>query len=703
MSTKTLIEALKTLESIDSEGCSLQIEVWLDEESREQGLGDMYVGDIKDIDDGKRIVKKMVDRDCCASAELQCGDRVIFGYDGTDTWGDDKRDISEDNEPEEPEGAYETRSNIETDHTMEEYMERFGEAYDNGELWDFQKEELFDGTIDYRWDIVYWEIDGRLYETDIPFEPEEGDKVTLSGRSLEDDIASHLADKGLSMVNKDNALDIVEDIIDFYELYFDDDLIRSVADDKVSEQIADRYDIASDDEELEEVITTVADKWGINDWEWPADDENGDDKADEESDEEELDEAKSKDIRPTAKQKKLGKDDDWGEFECEHGYGIFDEGHPDHPMEVICRIDIMGVFDGDLEAVEQAKRDGYKFIFNNDEEVKAMHPNYDPENWDEDFFPTQILDTKENSKNLGFYFDDSSYDDEDEDGGDDGTCPYCHSDNIDFVDSDDDSSKYICRDCGEDFIFHVDGSVTDRHGRPIKALEEDAESDDGEHYYLCSIYGGYNCQELLADDVEVYAKNEKEAKKLAIKIYKQDYNYSKEDNPFGLEVKITSSDEDDEDLDEGKEDGTVAEDIDATSIDPDTENYISKLFDSGLFNYLPGGRKNYTGLANKFVENTWGYVVRAHGYIGYENLVRSEEGKSFEEALNEFAALDFDALSDEYIGRHREWHKGTAIVVGEFGWIADNGSLVSIASKIVEREVKDNPINMEIKNIDKHH
>lgn len=49
-----------------------------------------------------------------------------------------------------------------------------------------------------------------------------------------------------------------------------------------------------------------------------------------------------------------------------------------------------------------------------------------------------------------------------------GVCPYCGSDNTDSVDSYDDSSKYICRDCDEDYIVYDDGTVTDRHGREIK-------------------------------------------------------------------------------------------------------------------------------------------------------------------------------------------------------------------------------------------
>lgn len=66
----------------------LKIEYWYDEESRDQGLGDMYFGEIEDVEDGKRIVRKMIDRDNFASAELQRGDTVLFGYDGESTWGE---------------------------------------------------------------------------------------------------------------------------------------------------------------------------------------------------------------------------------------------------------------------------------------------------------------------------------------------------------------------------------------------------------------------------------------------------------------------------------------------------------------------------------------------------------------------------------------------------------------------------------------
>lgn len=74
----------------EQEDGGLKIEYWYDEESRDQGLGDIYFGEIEDVEDGKRIVRKMIDRDGYASAELQKGDEVIFGYDGESTWGNEK-------------------------------------------------------------------------------------------------------------------------------------------------------------------------------------------------------------------------------------------------------------------------------------------------------------------------------------------------------------------------------------------------------------------------------------------------------------------------------------------------------------------------------------------------------------------------------------------------------------------------------------
>lgn len=58
---------------------------------------------------------------------------------------------------------------IESGHTIEEYREKFGSLYDEGELCDFSEEDFLDGAIEINPDITYWkiEVDGapRYFET----------------------------------------------------------------------------------------------------------------------------------------------------------------------------------------------------------------------------------------------------------------------------------------------------------------------------------------------------------------------------------------------------------------------------------------------------------------------------------------------------------------------------------------------------------
>jgi isopropylmalate/homocitrate/citramalate synthase len=49
--------------------------------------------------------------------------------------------------------------------TLAEYMSKYGEFYKEGSLWDFSKEDIEDEAIFVDPDMVYWEIDGRWYET----------------------------------------------------------------------------------------------------------------------------------------------------------------------------------------------------------------------------------------------------------------------------------------------------------------------------------------------------------------------------------------------------------------------------------------------------------------------------------------------------------------------------------------------------------
>ena len=48
-----------------------------------------------------------------------------------------------------------------------------------------------------------------------------------------------------------------------------------------------------------------------------------------------------------------------------------------------------------------------------------------------------------------------------------GYCPRCGSINIDFVDSDNDSSKYICRDCGDDYLVLENETVRSRNNNTL--------------------------------------------------------------------------------------------------------------------------------------------------------------------------------------------------------------------------------------------
>ena len=83
-------------------------------------------------------------------------------------------------------------------------------------------------------------------------------------------------------------------------------------------------------------------------------------------------------------------------------------------------------------------------------------------------------------------------------------CPHCHSENIDIVDDDGDSAKYICRDCGNDFIVHNDGEVTDRHNRPIESLEE-AKKDEDEippDPEVVKLEVHQELNDLVADEIE---------------------------------------------------------------------------------------------------------------------------------------------------------------------------------------------------------
>lgn len=49
--------------------------------------------------------------------------------------------------------------------TFTEYLELYGPDWYAGNLWDFPKSELEDGSIEPQKGMVYWEIEDRLFET----------------------------------------------------------------------------------------------------------------------------------------------------------------------------------------------------------------------------------------------------------------------------------------------------------------------------------------------------------------------------------------------------------------------------------------------------------------------------------------------------------------------------------------------------------
>jgi hypothetical protein len=63
----------------------------------------------------------------------------------------------------------------------------------------------------------------------------------------------------------------------------------------------------------------------------------------------------------------IGYEDGWDEFECCHGYGLFDSKYPTNLGMIdgmhIERIDVMGVWDSDITAAQHAeKHEGIKII-----------------------------------------------------------------------------------------------------------------------------------------------------------------------------------------------------------------------------------------------------------------------------------------------------------------------------------------------------
>lgn len=107
---------------------------------------------------------------------------------------------------------------------------------------------------------------------------------------------------------------------------------------------------------------------------------------------------KDRNIRPTKEETEEALEDGWDEFEATHGYGIFQ--NDDEDFEYISRIDSMHIFDGDVEAAYQAKRDGQKFL---DKLITKAEERYivNDSNCSDDIVSAkQIIDTPHNREVL---------------------------------------------------------------------------------------------------------------------------------------------------------------------------------------------------------------------------------------------------------------------------------------------------------------
>lgn len=68
-----------------------RIEYWVDEEAREEGLGEFLLDEYSELALAKETARKMVDRDGVASVEVQdASGRPVWGYDGVEVWTESK-------------------------------------------------------------------------------------------------------------------------------------------------------------------------------------------------------------------------------------------------------------------------------------------------------------------------------------------------------------------------------------------------------------------------------------------------------------------------------------------------------------------------------------------------------------------------------------------------------------------------------------
>ena len=102
----------------------------------------------------------------------------------------------------------------------------------------------------------------------------------------------------------------------------------------------------------------------------------------------------SKDIRPTKEQRMLGEEDGWNYAEVRRGYTIFQDR--DNDFQYVARIDVMGTFSSDEDAVKQAKRDGFKFLKVNKKDIEDSSGSITKKNVLDCSFNRDLLNKKRN-------------------------------------------------------------------------------------------------------------------------------------------------------------------------------------------------------------------------------------------------------------------------------------------------------------------
>lgn len=165
-------------------------------------------------------------------------------------------------------------------HTIEEWEETFNQCED---LWDFPIEEVVDGTIEPNTDMVYWQIDDRLYETLIPNREDNAPNVNAVKQAYDGVYAAFdtLYEVVLEVVNNnggfvnmnnvnrefDNAYGfVVNPNFDCGDELSSENQVVAIA--SVGGKLMVRFDFDGDfnEDNLEEEVAALNEEWGDDDF-----------------------------------------------------------------------------------------------------------------------------------------------------------------------------------------------------------------------------------------------------------------------------------------------------------------------------------------------------------------------------------------------------------------------------------------------------